>query len=192
MQTTAWPTTEQIQALKEFAKIHGRNWKSVLRDAWMDGDYQGFENCHLLQQIRNTFGPGWLIRFVLPKDGNWAVFDRAEDAAAAEAVTDSSVRLSPPATRARRSFSDAKLNERIFIGVFPGGLSYADRKVERHGDYAPLGFLDYAKLELRFDDKCPEGMKGWIAAHARTIQARKGEQYQVSTSGQTITLGYRL
>ncbi len=84
--TTLCPTTDQIQALKDFAKIHGHHWKSVLRDAWMDGDYQGFEHSHLLQQIRNTLGPGWLMRFVLPKDGCWVVFNRAEDAVAAEAA----------------------------------------------------------------------------------------------------------
>ena len=91
-----------------------------------------------------------------------------------------------------RSFSAAELGERIFIGVFCGGLSYADRKVERHGDYAPLAFLDYARLELRFDTQCPEGMKGWIKSHAATVQARRGEQFQISTSGQTITLGFQL
>src|SRR6185503_11431893 len=55
-----FPSAEQIEALTQFAAIHGRNWKSVLRDAWMDGDYQGFENSHLLQQVRNTFGPSFL------------------------------------------------------------------------------------------------------------------------------------
>jgi hypothetical protein len=59
------PNAEQIEALKEWAKLHGRNWKAPLRDAWMDGDYHGFENSHLLQQVRNTFGPSWLARFRL-------------------------------------------------------------------------------------------------------------------------------
>lgn len=63
-----FPSPEQIEALTQFAAIHGRNWKSVLRDAWMDGDYQGFENSHLLQQVRNTFGPSFLIGFRLDKD----------------------------------------------------------------------------------------------------------------------------
>ncbi len=84
--TRLWPTTDQIRTLKDFARIHGRLWKSVLRHAWMDGDYQGFERGHLLQQIRNTLGPGWLMRFVLPKDGCWVVFNKAEDAVAAEAA----------------------------------------------------------------------------------------------------------
>ncbi len=63
-----FPSTEQIEALKEFAAIHGRNWKSVLREAWMDGNYHGFQKDWLLQQIRNTFGPSFLIGFRLDKD----------------------------------------------------------------------------------------------------------------------------
>jgi hypothetical protein len=68
MNQVGWPSTEQIDALKQFAAIHGRYWKSVLRDAWMDGDYRGFENSWLLQQVRNTFGPSWLVRFRLDRD----------------------------------------------------------------------------------------------------------------------------
>lgn len=63
-----FPSTEQIEALKEFAAIHGRNWKSALRDAWLDGDYRGFQKDWLLQQVRNTFGPSFLIKFRLDKD----------------------------------------------------------------------------------------------------------------------------
>ena len=50
------PSTEQVEALKTWAAIYGRNWKSALRDAWMNGDYNGFADSHLLQQVRNTFG----------------------------------------------------------------------------------------------------------------------------------------
>ena len=59
------PSTEQVEALKAWAAIYGRNWKSTLRDAWMNGDYHGFADSHLLQQVRNTFGPSWLVRFVI-------------------------------------------------------------------------------------------------------------------------------
>jgi hypothetical protein len=57
------PSMKQIEALKAWATIYGRNWKSSLRQAWMTGEYNGFENSHFLQQIRNTFGPSWLVRF---------------------------------------------------------------------------------------------------------------------------------
>lgn len=34
-----FPSKEQIAALKAFAAVHGRNWKSALRQAWETGDY---------------------------------------------------------------------------------------------------------------------------------------------------------
>jgi hypothetical protein len=58
------PTAEQIQALVEYAKANGRTWKSKLNDAWYHASEAG-----ILQQIRNEFGPSWLMRFKLPKEG---------------------------------------------------------------------------------------------------------------------------
>lgn len=49
------PTTEQIQALVTFATANGRTWKSRRRS-------------DLLQQLRNSFGPPWLVRFSLAKE----------------------------------------------------------------------------------------------------------------------------
>lgn len=68
MKNTENPSTEQLEALKAWAALYGRNWKSSLRDAWMTGDYGSFEQSNYLQQIRNTFGPSWLVRFVLPTE----------------------------------------------------------------------------------------------------------------------------
>ena len=61
-------TPEQIQALVNFATANGRNWKSILRDAWMAGGYDAKTGQYIdgaLQQIRNSFGPTWLTRFSL-------------------------------------------------------------------------------------------------------------------------------
>jgi len=44
-----------------------RTWKSQLNDAWMTGNYVGFVGSHLLQQVRNQFGPEWLVKFNLKK-----------------------------------------------------------------------------------------------------------------------------
>jgi hypothetical protein len=55
-----------------------------------------------------------------------------------------------------KTFANEELNKRIFIGVFPCGLSYADRQVERDGDYARLAFLGFSDLKLDFDKQCPE------------------------------------
>ena len=59
-------TPEQLASLQSWAQSHGRNWKQTLRDAWMTGNYDGFAQGDYLQQIRNVFGPSWLISFRLP------------------------------------------------------------------------------------------------------------------------------
>jgi len=62
------PTAEQIAAVKTFAAKHGRNWKMALRFAWSTGHYP-FPSIApepaLLQQLRNDFGPRWLMAFRL-------------------------------------------------------------------------------------------------------------------------------
>ena len=61
------PTPEQAAALKAYAKQHGRLWKGELRNAWMTGVYDRAtierEHDGLLQQVRNTLGPSWLITY---------------------------------------------------------------------------------------------------------------------------------
>jgi hypothetical protein len=81
---------------------------------------------------------------------------------------------------------------RLFVGVFPGGLSYCDRTREEHGDYVKLAFLPYATLKLewhRASSNIPRALWNEIKEHAIGIQARRGEAFQVSTTGQTVILG---
>jgi hypothetical protein len=80
-------------------------------------------------------------------------------------------------------------DDRLFIGVFPCGISYADRKVEEHGDYKRLAFLPYSSLGLEWFKDCPESLRGRIIADASKIQARRGEDFQISAVGQTIKAG---
>lgn len=56
-------TAEQMAAVKAYAAAHGRTWKAQLNYEWMSGTARGS-----LQQLRNTFGPSWLVRFRLPKE----------------------------------------------------------------------------------------------------------------------------
>jgi hypothetical protein len=58
-------TEQQLIALRAFAKANGRTWKSKLNHAWMTGLYNSSDDSMNLQQIRNTFGPTWLVRFSL-------------------------------------------------------------------------------------------------------------------------------
>ena len=57
---------EQLAALRAFADANGHHWKSKLSHAWSTGryrDYNGTDDYGALQQVRNTFGPSWLVRF---------------------------------------------------------------------------------------------------------------------------------
>jgi hypothetical protein len=82
-----------------------------------------------------------------------------------------------------------KNTDRLFIGYFPGGVSYADRTQEQHGDYKRLGFLSYRTLELRLEKGCPTYLAAEIKMHAADLQRRKGELLEISTCGQTVRLG---
>lgn len=82
--------------------------------------------------------------------------------------------------------------ERLFSGIFPSGIGYADRTKEEAGDYKKLAFLFFGDLKLEVEKDCPSEMEALIREDAAAIQARRGEQYRVSGSGQTITLGYNL
>ena len=55
------PNPEQLSAVFAFAQKEGREWKSRLTSCWMKAGYPGHDKIsHLLQQVRNQFGPQWL------------------------------------------------------------------------------------------------------------------------------------
>jgi hypothetical protein len=80
------------------------------------------------------------------------------------------------------------LRERLFCGVFPTGWSWCDRSIEEHGDYVRVAYMSFATLELEISrPKSP--LLPLIQKDAAELQARRGQEYQVSTAGQTVTLG---
>ena len=57
---------DQLDALRVFADANGRSWKAKLNEAWSTGryrNYNGADEYGELQQVRNTFGPAWLVKF---------------------------------------------------------------------------------------------------------------------------------
>lgn len=85
---------------------------------------------------------------------------------------------------------DAKAN--LFIGTFPTGISYADKSREKDGDYKRVAFLPFSTLVLEWwPGKHPQAMRDDIEKHAAKLIARRGQEHQVSTSGQTVMLGKR-
>lgn len=85
-----------------------------------------------------------------------------------------------------------ELKERLFSGIYPCGIVYADRLNEKCGDYKRLAFLPYDTLDLDIEGDCPVEMKRIIMSDAERIQAQKGQKFRISFSGQTVTLGSAL
>lgn len=82
-------------------------------------------------------------------------------------------------------------SDRLFIGVFPTGIVYADRDQLIDGDYPTVAFLPFDTLVLEFRKACPELLMPAIEANASEIQARK-EQYPVDQCGHTVLLGSKI
>lgn len=81
------------------------------------------------------------------------------------------------------------MSDRLFTGVYPTGIVYADRAKEEHGDYKKLAFLQYNTLTLRWNGECEPELKAQIEAHAQDMQSKRGQFFQTSTCGQGVTLG---
>jgi hypothetical protein len=82
--------------------------------------------------------------------------------------------------------------DQLSVATFPTGVAYADRTRERNGDYLRLAFLPFQSLELEWAPRVrvPPEMRRLIIEHADRLRARRGEDYQVSTAGQTVKLGH--
>lgn len=82
------------------------------------------------------------------------------------------------------------VSERLFIGIYPGGVVYADRKRQEGGDYKRVAFLPYDTLELMVaPGSHPKALLDAVKRDAEKIAARRGELFVVSSSGQTVRLG---
>lgn len=80
-------------------------------------------------------------------------------------------------------------SERLFIGVYPTGIVYADRGNQIGGDYKRTAFLPYNTLTLQLDSACPPELIETIKTHSQTIINKRGEQFAISACNQNVTLG---
>jgi hypothetical protein len=80
------------------------------------------------------------------------------------------------------------LEDRLFAGVMPAGITYCDRKIEVDGDYKKIAFLAFYDLKLQIFDK-ESRLLPLILPDAKRLQRKVGEEYQISLTGQTIILG---
>lgn len=79
--------------------------------------------------------------------------------------------------------------DRLFVGLYPAGVVYADKRREKHGDYARCAFLSYRTLKLEVESDCPKPLVTVIKRDAAKLQARRGEDLVYTSSGQTVRLG---
>jgi len=80
-------------------------------------------------------------------------------------------------------------DNRLFACIYPGGIAYSDRTKEEHGDYKKVAFLSFKTLVVEPAKNANKELLAAAMLDAKKIQARKGENFQVSSSGQYITLG---
>jgi len=83
---------------------------------------------------------------------------------------------------------NSQITNRLFIGVYPGGIVYADRMNEEDGDYKKLAFLSYSTLKLEFSGECPIDLQERIEKNAIKVIEKKGCPFAISSS-QTVILG---
>lgn len=109
--------------------------------------------------------------------------------AVADALDD--MRLAAPGDSERLALSFGlvpPLRARLFVGVYPTGLSYADKGHEKDGDYAKVAHLSYATLELTVYDAASP-LLPLVEADAAEMKARRGEEFRISACNQTVLLG---
>lgn len=66
MTTARQPNEAQLAAVRSYAENEGEGWKAKLRIDWDRAGtdkWHARETYHLLQQLRNNFGPRWLATF---------------------------------------------------------------------------------------------------------------------------------
>lgn len=80
-------------------------------------------------------------------------------------------------------------NQRLFVGMGATGITFADRNTQEHGDYKRCAHLPYDTLELDLRSDCPKALVDEIIAQAAIYHSMAGQQIEVSSSGQKVTLG---
>jgi hypothetical protein len=76
---------------------------------------------------------------------------------------------------------------RLFVGVFPTCIVYADRMRELDSDYLTLARLPYRTLVLEWADvTMPPELRAAIERDAARMAARKGERFSISGNASVV------
>lgn len=156
---------------------YGGTAVEILREGGHEKDRFGQQLHRWWSRDLNTGNEGYISLGPTGKFYNVDLLDHA--------TTKTKAPTMPKTTKSKKSAAD-----RLFIGTFPTGISYADRQREKDGDYMRIAFLPFSTLTLEWSPgKHPPELKKIIARDAAQMAKRKGQEYQVSTAGQTVTLG---
>ena len=100
------------------------------------------------------------------------------------------LRRRPLHPRLQAQAQERNPSSRLFSGVYPTGIVYADKARERDGDYLRVAFLPFSTLQLEWAPGVhPPELQAEIKQDAAQVAAQRGQQYPVSASGQTVKLG---
>jgi hypothetical protein len=67
------------------------------------------------------------------------------------------------------------MNDKLFIGMYPTGVAYADRSREIAGDYVRLAFMLYSNLKVVTNRDCPPDLRESILESVKSFKDRQGE-----------------
>lgn len=81
------------------------------------------------------------------------------------------------------------MRNRLFIGIYPTGIVYADRRIEVRGDYKKLAYLSFDLRTRTIEKDCPAQLETLIRADMEAVIAMRGEKFEVSECGQYVILG---
>lgn len=79
-------------------------------------------------------------------------------------------------------------NDRLFIGMYPEGIVYADRGREEHGDYMRVAFLPYSTLKLEVNEAADPD----LITKAKTDAGKYKPGMTINLPPQTMELGWKL
>lgn len=92
---------------------------------------------------------------------------------------------------AKAALKSGPLAARLFQGVYSCGMVYADRAVERDGDYRRLAFLPYDTLQIEYENDCPELWRPFLEQKVAEMLARAGQPFALAQN-MSITLGTKI
>ena len=81
------------------------------------------------------------------------------------------------------------MSRKLGVFVMATGIAYCDTSKEKHGDYLRVAFLPFSTLIPEW--LAPRSkLRPAVEADMLSVQRRRGENFQISASGQTVRLGY--